>query len=237
MSDPESFAARWSRLKRATAKEQQEAACGSACPQPADAAPAVPTDAAGAGSGRTDAPPEAPFDPEELAADRFHYGRKRHQGFSAGRRPAGFDPGGAPARLDNRSGDPRLHRTGGKPVGLHRSRRQCPASGRSKQPTMSVNSLPRRWGGLAELTEVAGRRGGRVSRGAYKRGTTECTARDPCCAANRQRHAGRKGMSSPDTTSEEHQHSAEVGDASKSVPAENRRDQRSPDTWRRACRR
>ena len=67
MSDPESFASRWSRLKRATAKEQREAASAKPAPQPADAAPAVETDAgAQAGIDRTDNPSEAPFDPESL---------------------------------------------------------------------------------------------------------------------------------------------------------------------------
>jgi Protein of unknown function (DUF3306) len=65
MKDPESFAARWSRLKHATAKEQQEAAAAQPSPQPAEAAPAVDT-SAGAGSDRTDKPSEVPFDPKSL---------------------------------------------------------------------------------------------------------------------------------------------------------------------------
>jgi uncharacterized protein DUF3306 len=67
MSDPESFALRWSRLKRATAKEQQEAASAQPVPRRAEAAPTVET-AAGAQAGidRTDELSEAPFDPTSL---------------------------------------------------------------------------------------------------------------------------------------------------------------------------
>ncbi len=67
MSDSESFAARWSRLKRATAREQQEAASAQPVSQSAEAAPAVDTSARpGEGTDRTDAPTEAPFDPKSL---------------------------------------------------------------------------------------------------------------------------------------------------------------------------
>src|SRR5688572_19414704 len=67
MSEPESFAARWSRLKRATVKEQEEAASAQPASQSADAAPTVGTSARpGEGSARTDAPTEAPFDPKTL---------------------------------------------------------------------------------------------------------------------------------------------------------------------------
>lgn len=65
MSGSENFAARWSRLKRATAKEQQEAAAAQPSPQPAQAAPAGDTGAR-AGSDRADKPSEAPFDPKSL---------------------------------------------------------------------------------------------------------------------------------------------------------------------------
>lgn len=65
MSEPETFAARWSRLKRGTANEQQEAASARPAPQAADAA-VEKADDAQAGSDRTDAPSETPFDPESL---------------------------------------------------------------------------------------------------------------------------------------------------------------------------
>lgn len=64
MSDPESFAARWSRLKRAEAKEQQEAA--PAAPS-LEAEPAVDTTTdARAEADRAPVLSEAPFDPESL---------------------------------------------------------------------------------------------------------------------------------------------------------------------------
>jgi hypothetical protein len=67
MKDPESFAARWSRLKRATIKKQQEAASAQPAPQPADAAPAADTSAgARVESDRMDKPTEASFDPKSL---------------------------------------------------------------------------------------------------------------------------------------------------------------------------
>lgn len=67
MSGSESFAARWSRLKRATAEEQHEAALAQPPPQPAEAAPAVDASAgARAGPDRTDGSSEAPFDPKSL---------------------------------------------------------------------------------------------------------------------------------------------------------------------------
>lgn len=67
MSDAESFAARWSRLKRTTAKEQQDVASAQPLPQSAEAAPAVEkADGAHAGSDLTDGPSEVPFDPESL---------------------------------------------------------------------------------------------------------------------------------------------------------------------------
>jgi hypothetical protein len=67
MRDPESFAARWSRLKRATAKEQEEAASAQPPTQLADAAPAAEkSDGVQAGSDRTDAPTEVSFDPKSL---------------------------------------------------------------------------------------------------------------------------------------------------------------------------
>ncbi len=67
MSDPESFAARWSRLKRATVKEQQEAASTRTGAPPAEAAPATDTPAdPRAASDRAKAPSEAPFDPKSL---------------------------------------------------------------------------------------------------------------------------------------------------------------------------
>ncbi|MFM9845975.1 MAG: DUF3306 domain-containing protein [Hyphomicrobiaceae bacterium] len=67
MSDPESFAARWSRLKRATATEQQEAASVQPAAQPADTAPAVDTSTdPRAESDREKASSETPFDPKSL---------------------------------------------------------------------------------------------------------------------------------------------------------------------------
>ena len=121
MSEPENFVARWSRLKRETAKEQTGGRCGSI-------APAAGRDsgrwrgrgaqAASAGSGRAvgtclrsgELPPI-----ESITAGQ------RHPGLSAVRRAGGIDQGGAAARLDNRSGDPRFHRHRREPVGLHRS--------------------------------------------------------------------------------------------------------------------
>jgi hypothetical protein len=67
MSDPESFAARWSRLKRATAKEQEEAASVQPDAEAAQAALAVDATAdAQGGTGRSNVDTEAPFDPESL---------------------------------------------------------------------------------------------------------------------------------------------------------------------------
>jgi hypothetical protein len=67
MSDPESFAARWSRRKRVAAKEQEEAASAQPPPQSVEAAPGGDTSGdAQAASDRTDKPSEAPFDPKSL---------------------------------------------------------------------------------------------------------------------------------------------------------------------------
>jgi hypothetical protein len=67
MSEPESFAARWSRLKRETAKKQEEPASVQPAAQSAEAAP---TEGASAderpGSNPAKAPSAAPFDPESL---------------------------------------------------------------------------------------------------------------------------------------------------------------------------
>jgi hypothetical protein len=59
MSDPESFAARWSRLKRATAKEEQEA------PSPRPAGPSAEAPAAGERP-ELDRAKDVPFDPKTL---------------------------------------------------------------------------------------------------------------------------------------------------------------------------
>jgi hypothetical protein len=60
MSDLESFAARWSRLKRATAKEEQEAASARPAALSAEAAPAA------GGRPEPDQAKDVPFDPESL---------------------------------------------------------------------------------------------------------------------------------------------------------------------------
>ena len=120
----EPFVARWSRLKRDTAKETK------------DKTPADPTGAQAWRSPPTSREPEgappcgrrvdgACLRSGKPAVHRVHYGQQRHPRLSANGCAGGIDQGGAAARLDYRPRDSRFYRHRREPVGLHRSHRHA----------------------------------------------------------------------------------------------------------------
>ena len=154
MSDPESFAGRWSRLKRATAKDQREAVSVQRAAELAETVPIADMSAVPADTVRSaNKPPEAPFDPKSLPPIDSITAGSDIKAFLQGGRTEGFNPGRAQACLVSRSGDPRLHRTGGKPMGLHRSGGH--ARLRAARSNRQCSSLvAQAMGRLVELTEV-----------------------------------------------------------------------------------
>ena len=123
MSDAENFVARWSRLKRDTAKETKDkTAADAAAPQAWRSRRRAGSGGRAACGGRVDG---ACLRSGEPAVNRVHYGQQRHPRLSAKGCAGGIDQGSVAPRLDHRSRNSRFYRHRREPVGLHRSNRHA----------------------------------------------------------------------------------------------------------------
>ena len=151
MSEPETFVARWSRLKRQTGRTAEEQPPEPSARPATGRAPAAADEAEHAGKGE---PPEPAFDPASLPPVEFDHRRHRYPGLPAVRRARRADAGGPAPRMDHRSGHSRLHWHCREPVGLHGSERDTgvrasPGDGRRGQAGRPGHGQARRNGRTA----------------------------------------------------------------------------------------